>query len=168
MQAIYWITAVDNGRLGTMARPRGGDWLAGDLAALRQVGVDTLVTLLNNAERDELELAELPINCQRSGIEWVTLPIPDFDVPPLNAATAAFVAGIAERLRAGQQVVVHCRQGIGRSSLIAASTLVLLGSPPAPGVCTDPGCARPACARHRGPAQLGRALCGDVSLAARA
>ena len=114
-----------------MARPRGGDWLADDLAALRQAGVDTLVTLLTNAERDELELADLPISCQRSGIEWVALPIPDFDVPPLSAATAVFVAGIAERLRAGQQVVVHCRQGIGRSSLIAASALVLLGSAPA-------------------------------------
>lgn len=130
MQPIYWISTIDAGRLGTMARPRGGEWLADDVAALRGAGVDTLVTLLTDAERDELELAQLPSSCQGCGLEWVALPIPDFDVPPLNTATATFVAGIAERLRGGRKVVVHCRQGIGRSSLIAASALVLLGSAP--------------------------------------
>jgi hypothetical protein len=33
---VYWITADTAGRLGTMARPRGGEWLADDLAALRR------------------------------------------------------------------------------------------------------------------------------------
>jgi protein-tyrosine phosphatase len=130
MQPIYWVSTISVGRLGTMARPRGGEWLAGDLAALRGAGVDTLATLLTDAERDELELAQLPSSCQSCGLEWVALPIPDFDVPPLNRATAAFVAGIAERLRGGRQVVVHCRQGIGRSSLIAASALAMLGIAP--------------------------------------
>jgi protein-tyrosine phosphatase len=130
MQTIYWIAADASGRLGTMARPRGGEWLADDLAALRGTGVDTLVTLLTEPERDELELAELPNCCRVCDLAWETLPIPDLDVPPLNAATVAFVARIAEGLRAGRQIVIHCRQGIGRSSLIAASALAMLDVAP--------------------------------------
>jgi protein-tyrosine phosphatase len=130
MQTVYWIAVDAAGRLGTMARPRGGEWLADDLAALRDAGVDTLVTLLTEPERDELELAELPGCCRACGLEWKTLPIPDLDVPPLNAATVAFVAHIAEGLRAGRQIVIHCRQGIGRSSLIAASALAMLDVAP--------------------------------------
>lgn len=130
MQTVYWIATDGAGRLGTMARPRGGEWLADDLAALRGAGVDTLVTLLTEPERDELGLAELPSCCQACGLEWAALPIPDLDVPPLNAATVAFVARIAEGLRAGRQIVIHCRQGIGRSSLIAASALAMLDVAP--------------------------------------
>jgi protein-tyrosine phosphatase len=77
-----------------------------------------------------LELAELPECCRACGLKWKSLPIPDLDVPPLNAATVAFVARIAESLRAGRQVVIHCRQGIGRSSLIAASALAMLDVAP--------------------------------------
>ena len=38
------------GRLSTMARPRGGDWLADEMAALRRRGVDVLVCALTDPE----------------------------------------------------------------------------------------------------------------------
>jgi protein-tyrosine phosphatase len=34
---------------------------------------------------------------------------------------------LANLLRGGQSVVIHCRQGVGRSALIAACVLVLNG-----------------------------------------
>jgi protein-tyrosine phosphatase len=37
---------------------------------------------------------------------------------------AQLVHGLIDDLRAGRSVVVHCRQGIGRSALIAAATLI--------------------------------------------
>src|SRR5262245_21226864 len=128
---IYWITTAIGGRLGTMARPRGGEWLADELVGLHQSGVDTLVSLLTTSEISELELDELPILCRTHGLTHWSFPIPDFDVPPLDAATVAFVDRIANAARAGRQVAIHCRMGIGRSSLIAASALVMLGVTPA-------------------------------------
>jgi protein-tyrosine phosphatase len=115
-----------------MARPRGGDWLAGELSALRSAGVDVLVCLLTPAELEELELAAEERLARVAGLEFHAFPIADYGVPALDAATLGFVARLAEGVRAGQSIAVHCRQGIGRSSLIVASVLTLLGvEPPA-------------------------------------
>jgi hypothetical protein len=40
---LHTVRRCGPGRLSTMARPRGGDWLADELAALRRRGVDVLV-----------------------------------------------------------------------------------------------------------------------------
>src|SRR5690242_305620 len=45
------------GRLGVMVCPAGGERLADDLAALREEGVDTLVSALSDHERRWLNLA---------------------------------------------------------------------------------------------------------------
>ena len=37
---------------------------------------------------------------------------------------------LGEALGQGKRVAIHCRQGIGRSALVAASLLVLSGVPP--------------------------------------
>jgi protein-tyrosine phosphatase len=47
---------------------------------------------------------------------------------PANVTTfRAFVAGLADRLRAGERIGVHCRGSIGRSTVTAACTLIHLG-----------------------------------------
>jgi protein-tyrosine phosphatase len=115
-----------------MARPRGGDWLADELSALRSAGVDVLACLLTLAELEELELAAEERLARATGLEFHAFPITDYGVPALDAATLSFVARLAEGVRAGQSIALHCRQGIGRSSLIAASVLTQLGvEPPA-------------------------------------
>src|ERR1700743_3176736 len=52
----YWINPGANGRLAIVPRPRGGDWLADDLHALRREGIDILVSLLTPSEVEELGL----------------------------------------------------------------------------------------------------------------
>ena len=39
------------------------------------------------------------------------------------------VENVVERLEKGETVVVHCRGGLGRSGMFAASVLVALGRP---------------------------------------
>jgi hypothetical protein len=54
--------------------------------------------------------------------------------PPRSAPVAAatdLMAELEERLAEGEFIVVHCRAGIGRSSLIAAAVLVREGLSPA-------------------------------------
>jgi protein-tyrosine phosphatase len=52
-------------------------------------------------------------------------------VPEDVASFRQFVAGIADRLAAGEAVGVHCRGCIGRATITAACSLIHLGWKPA-------------------------------------
>lgn len=125
---FYPVQAPGGAGLCLMPRPRGGDQLDAELAALRQAGVDVLVCLLPSAERDALDLSDEPVAAARAGLEFHQLPIPDFGVPQ-RADAGPVLDLLTARLREGRRVVVHCRGGIGRSGLVAAALLVRLGVP---------------------------------------
>lgn len=127
---VYWIGVRAPGRLGISLGPRGGDWLADDVKAWRAAGVDTVVSLLTHDEVAELELEQEPILCQAAGIAFHSMPIPDRGLPSSRAEIQRLVAVLLRDLESGRTVVVHCHQGIGRSSLMAASILVGAGQAP--------------------------------------
>jgi len=118
------------GRLATMACPRGGDWVADEMAGLCAAGVDVLVSALTDSELAELHLTAEPEMARQAGLTYISCPIPDRGVPPAAAPITDFIGHLEERLSAGQFLVVHCRAGIGRSSLIAAAVLVREGLGP--------------------------------------
>ena len=63
-----------------------------------------------------------------AGLEYRRVPIEDF--APLPVQELAQVAEwIAEQIAAGRNVLVHCREGRGRSPMVACATLVKLGHP---------------------------------------
>ncbi|XHM89253.1 tyrosine protein phosphatase [Peterkaempfera sp. SMS 1(5)a] len=112
-----------------MARPRGGDWLEDEMTALNGAGVAVLVCALTGPELDELGLAEEPERAAAAGLQFVATPIVDRAVPEL-AAILPTLRLLAQRLREGAHVVIHCRAGTGRASLLAAALLILNGSDP--------------------------------------
>lgn len=128
---IYEITGLPCGRLAVMPRPRGDDWLEDEIAALRAAGVDTLVCLLTAEEMAELGLTSEAECCAARSLEFVSFPIPDRGVPPSVPAFLAVVRRLARMLAEGKSVAIHCRQGVGRSALLAASVLTALGDEPA-------------------------------------
>ena len=128
MQAeIYTIIGLKSGRLSIMAHPRGNDWLEDEIKALRQAGIDVLVSLLTRSEISELNLAAEPNLCLNEGIEYLALPVADRQVPPFQPATFEFLARLNDLLIEGKHLAIHCRMGIGRSGLVAASLLVITG-----------------------------------------
>jgi protein-tyrosine phosphatase len=127
---LFAIERGGPGRLGTMARPRGGKWLAEEMAGLAAAGVTVLVSLLTDTEMTSLGLTGEDAAAEAAGLDFLRLPTPDFHVPD-RSATLALALDLRARLAAGASIVVHCYGGVGRSSTLAAVVLVLEGLAPA-------------------------------------
>jgi protein-tyrosine phosphatase len=125
--SLYRIDGPWPGRLAMAARPRGGDWLDDEIGAWRRAGVDVLVCLLTADEMADLELAGEAAACLASGIDFLPFPFADRSVPASRDSFAALIQTVSAQLADGKNVVVHCRQGIGRAALVAISALVTAG-----------------------------------------
>jgi predicted protein tyrosine phosphatase len=130
---LFTIERDGPGRLSTMARPRGGSWLASEVDAMAMHGVNVLVSLLSDAEVAKLALEEEQRVAEAAGMTFFRLPTPDRQVPE-PAAALALAETLKSRLGQGDSIVVHCYEGIGRSSTVAAVVLVLEGLDPAAAV----------------------------------
>jgi protein-tyrosine phosphatase len=117
------------GKLSTMARPPGGAMLAAGMRELAAAGVTICVSMLTDAEMNELDLADEPAAARAAGIDFRRLPTPDFGTPARQAAQA-LAADLAAALRDGASVVVHCRGGVGRCTQLAAAVLIREGCTP--------------------------------------
>jgi protein-tyrosine phosphatase len=124
--SLYWINR-EGLRLGIMPRPRGNDWLSDDLRMLRQAGVDVIVSALTVPEAEELGLAAEAQECALNGLLFISFPIEDRSIPTSHTDFGALVNQLLEYSRRGKAIAVHCRAGIGRSSMIAACVLIRNG-----------------------------------------
>jgi hypothetical protein len=121
---LFWIPGSWCGKLAIASRPRGGDWLDDEASAWRQAGVDIVVSLLEREEEAQLDLVEERQAAEGQAISFVSFPIPDRGVPASFETTIAMLGRIVSQLEAGKNVAVHCRQGVGRSGLIAVGVLM--------------------------------------------
>lgn len=134
-------------RLGSLRRVRlpdevgGGLWLSAMpgrfeplsnwIAAARTAGVAHVAALTGADETHAcspayaaaLEGGTLPFAVHRH-------PIGDFATPSDRRAFAAMVQTLADRLREGDGVAVHCAAGIGRTGMTAQRILIALGLAP--------------------------------------
>ena len=124
---LYWVDGPWTGKLALAARPRGDDWLEDEIIAWRRMGADVVLSLLTPEEEQDLGLANEGRTARDNGIEFLTLPIPDRQVPNSETELTAVLESLNARLSSARNVVVHCRQGVGRSGLVAACLLASKG-----------------------------------------
>lgn len=117
---IYWIDHPGTLKLAIMARPRAGDWLEDEVDHWSREGVATVLSLLEPGEVVELGLEAEKSACRAKGIEFRSYPIADRGLPDDLRATVQLARELRDR---GRALAIHCRAGIGRSSLIAAAIL---------------------------------------------
>lgn len=127
---VFWVAGNWPGRLGIVPRPRGGDWLADEVAAWRAAGIDEIVSLLEPHEVRELELALEPDLCRIHGMRHHAFPVADRGVPESGTEAVNLAVALLKSLRRGRSVAAHCRQGIGRSASLVALVLSLSGLDP--------------------------------------
>lgn len=116
------------GRLFLMGMPGRYAPYESDLTALQVETIDLLISL---AERSEIArkspayaaaLAE-----DRFPLPRREHPLPDYGVPDDRALFLELAQELAEMLRNGQRLAIHCGAGIGRTGTLAAVVLLALG-----------------------------------------
>lgn len=127
---VYWVPGPWPGRLGVVPRPRGGDWLADEVRSWKGAQIDVVASLLTPEETAELDLQGEETLTREQGLGYCSFPIPDYSVPRSRADLLRFLDRLEEALESGKNVAVHCRAGIGRSSIVVASLLVSAGLEP--------------------------------------
>jgi protein-tyrosine phosphatase len=115
------------GRIAVMPRPSGGEWLDDDVARLRRLGVDTVVSALTGPEYDRLDLRREEEAVRAAGMRFTSFPIPDLGVPDF-AVYRELTGLLAGEVAAGRFVLAHCFGGIGRATVIAGGVLIWLGA----------------------------------------
>jgi len=85
------------------------------------------VSALTRAEAEDMGLLEESQCCQNYGLKFLSFPIEDRSVPASVSEFDRLLNSVTECLREGKAVAVHCRAGIGRSSIIVASVLIQNG-----------------------------------------
>jgi len=129
--ALHVIAGLGSGRLATIAHPRGDGWAAEQLSELADTGVTILVSALTTAEQQRLGLGGTAAEAAKLGVDFVSFPPSEGGLPRDEAAKVVSLAfRLAAHVRAGRFVATQCFGGVGRSTLLACTTLVLLGIGP--------------------------------------
>ena len=142
MKEIFWIAqpsdtsqssaspSTATPRLAIVLRPRGGQLLRAELLKFKQAGIRTLVSLMEAREAVAFGLAQEPEIAEELGLMFLPFPIRDHTVPRDPVPFRGFVQDLAERLRAGRAVGIHCQGSVGRATVTAACALIHLGWKP--------------------------------------
>src|SRR5688572_11365501 len=116
---LYWIPGPWPGKLAISTRPRGGDWLEDEIRGWMDAGIQGVVSCLTPEEAAELGLSEEARLCGVSALAFMSFAMPDRGVPSSRKEAADKLDALLASLRMGKTVALHCRQGIGRSGLVA-------------------------------------------------
>lgn len=116
-----------------------GSWqrdLGLDLDAVSEWGAVAVLTLIEDHELATLKVTDMGAQVRARHMDWFHLPIPDVSVPDAAFERQWKTVGpdLMNRLRAGFDVLVHCKGGLGRAGTIAARLMVELGVAPAEAV----------------------------------
>jgi protein-tyrosine phosphatase len=127
---IYWIDYSGPGRLAILARPQGDGALEGDIQGWRDASVDTVVSMLTEADNVYLGLTAEAELCRSNGLQFVSFPIEDFGVPASLEVALQLVRNLSDLLANGKSIGFHCHGCIGRAPLIASCVLMFAGQSP--------------------------------------
>jgi protein-tyrosine phosphatase len=116
---------------GLQEQPQEGK-LEADVAAIQSWRAALVVSLTQADEMARLGAGQLSDQLATHHIAWRHFPIVDYGVPEpaVVAGWPVLSQDIKQVLSAGQNVLLHCRGGIGRSGMVALRLMIELGEKP--------------------------------------
>ncbi len=97
-------------------------------ARARAASLDLVVCLTPPTEIEELSPSYHAAVTQNAlPFRWLHVPMRNFGLPEDAAAFRAGTQQVAQALRAGESVMLHCAAGLGRTGTMAACVLKALG-----------------------------------------
>lgn len=123
----FWVSR----QIAIVLRPQGDDQLDSEMLALRDAGIDVVVSMLEESEAVDLGLGREEEAAGKAGLGFVNYSIPDHGVPINIRQFYKFLRGLRKLLASHKRIGVHCRASIGRASVAVASLLVRSGMPTA-------------------------------------
>lgn len=122
--SIFVVEPIGSGFLAVMARPVPGEWVEDEFGRISAHGIHCIVSLLEPKEAVEIGLGEEKALCERHSMEFVSYPISDRGLPSSVFGFAALTHSLYESIARGNNTVIHCRAGIGRTGIVAAGILL--------------------------------------------
>jgi protein-tyrosine phosphatase len=124
---FYKVELIGSGFLAIMARPRASDWAEEEFAGFADAGIRRIVSLLEVHEEFVLGLEQEAQLCANANIAYASFPIRDRGVPSSPRNLSKLSKETYLQCAGGDSTAIHCRAGIGRSSLVAAAVLLHAG-----------------------------------------
>jgi len=115
--------------------------LDADLKRIHGLGCRSLICLLNEAELRCLGIRKYGESVERAGISFVPYPIVEgagaVDGGHSIDEVHAVIRDALDVMKAGDNVVMHCRGGVGRAGMMGACLLLLLGEAQSPKIAIE-------------------------------
>lgn len=124
---IYLIEQIGTGSLSTMAKPDSGKKIDNVFEHIALHGINTIVSLLEINESVKVGLENEEALAIQYGMAFKSFPIKDLGVPASSDQFKALSKSLHQSALNGENVVIHCHAGIGRSGLLAAGILLHCG-----------------------------------------
>jgi len=126
LPTFYKVKEISEGILSVMAKPVPGEWIEEEFSSLKKLGIDKVVSLLEDDEQYSIGLGRERELCLSNEMEYASFPIADRGLPDTNLAIM-FAKAICLEISSGKHIVIHCRAGIGRTGIIAGAVLIQAG-----------------------------------------
>lgn len=125
--------ALGKGTVAMCRMPGAVTDLEADVAALVQTDATCVVSLTPLDELADAGSGLLPASLAAQGIAWRHFPIGDFGTPqPAQQGDWRTLShDLHARLDQGENVVIHCRAGLGRTGMVVLRLMVERGEDPA-------------------------------------
>ncbi|HPY41236.1 MAG TPA: protein-tyrosine phosphatase family protein [Thiolinea sp.] len=127
--SIFKLKQIGSGHLYIMPCPRP-QVLAEDMAFYMDLGINTVVCLLEKSEMIARGLALEGNLCQELDLGFEYFPIADRSIPSNLPVFRNLVENLYQQLQQGRNVTIHCYAGIGRTGVLAGSLLIRDGMQP--------------------------------------
>ena len=123
----YLIIEAKNSALWMMPAPTFSGGVSPTLDRCCELGINHIVSLVEDHETWLLGLEKLSSECSARNIELLKMPIVDRKTPASIEELIALLSVCHQLMREGESIGVHCKSGIGRSGMLICSFLGRLG-----------------------------------------